>query len=155
MNTTNKVKIDRINRIILEELIKDGRVPILEIAKKAKVSGAAIHQRIKKLETFGLLQGYQAQINMKALGYNTVAFIGVFFDKATRYNEAIIELKKIPQVIECYYTTGAYSMLLKVLSFDNNHLMAILNGSIQNIKGISRTETFISLENSISRQITI
>ena len=151
----NDIQIDGIDKVILHELIKDGRVPVLDIARKVGISGAAIHQRIKKMERSGLLEGTQARINPKTLGYNTIAFIGVFFDHAARYNEATIELKKIPQVIECHYTTGTYSLLLKVMSIDNEHLMTILNGTIQNIKGIARTETFISLKNPISRQLTI
>ena len=149
------IQIDGIDKIILRQLIKEGRTPVLNIARKAGVSGAAIHQRIKKLEKSGLLEGTKALINPKVLGYNTIAFIGIFFDHAARYNEAIIELEKIPQVIECYYTTGTYSLLLKVMTMDNEHLMTILNGTIQNIKGIARTETFISLKNPISRQFTI
>ena len=99
--------------------------------------------------------GHHLKLNPKALGYLTLAFIGVYFDKAEKNKEAIKAMKKIPEILECHYTTGNWSVLIKVLCKDNEHLMSLLNKQIQSIEGVSRTETFISLEQQIDRQITI
>ena len=149
------MKIDGIDKQILIELTANSRTPILEISRKIGISGAAIHQRIKKLNDSGLIAGHQLKINPKVLGYSTLAFIGVYFDKAERNFEAIKKMKKIPEILECHYTTGNWSVLVKVICKNNEHLMAILNKQIQSIEGVSRTETFISLEQQIDRQISI
>ena len=149
------MKIDGIDKQILIELTANSRTPILEISRKIGISGAAIHQRIKKLNDSGLIAGHQLKINPKVLGYSTLAFIGVYFDKAERNSEAIKKMKKIPEILECHYTTGNWSVLVKVICKNNEHLMAILNKQIQSIEGVSRTETFISLEQQIDRQISI
>ena len=145
----------QIDKIILNGLIKNARVSIVELSKKVGISGAAVHQRLKKLENSSLISGSQVNINPKMLGYNTLAFIGVFLDKAVSNPEAVAQLKGIPEVTECHYTTGNWSVLIKILCKDNEDLMLILNKKIQSIKGVSRTETFISLEQQIDRQITI
>jgi len=149
------LKIDGIDKQILIELTANSRTPILEISRKIGISGAAIHQRIKKLNDSGLIAGHQLKINPKILGYSTLAFIGVYFDKAERNFEAIKKMKKIPEILECHYTTGNWSVLVKVICKNNEHLMTILNKQIQCIEGVSRTETFISLEQQIDRQISI
>ena len=149
------MKIDGIDKQILIELTANSRTPILEISRKIGISGAAIHQRIKKLNDSGLIAGHQLKINPKILGYSTLAFIGVYFDKAERNFEAIKKMKKIPEILECHYTTGNWSVLVKVICKNNEHLMTILNKQIQCIEGVSRTETFISLEQQIDRQISI
>jgi Lrp/AsnC family transcriptional regulator for asnA, asnC and gidA len=133
----------------------DARTPILEIARKIGISGAAIHQRLRKLERSGLLEGSRFILNPKALGYTTTAYVGIYLDKAMSNPYAVRELEKIPEVLECHYTTGNWSILIKVLCRDNEHLMHLLNKKIQQIKGVSRTETFISLDQQISRQIQI
>ena len=133
----------------------DARKSINEIAKTAGISGAAVHQRLKKLESVGLISGSQLVINPKVLGYKTMAFIGIYLDKAIRNPEAVKQLKKIPEVIECHYTTGNWSILIKILCEDNQHLMNVLNHKVQTIEGVSRTETFISLNQQIKRQILI
>jgi Lrp/AsnC family transcriptional regulator for asnA, asnC and gidA len=135
--------------------MSDARRPILEIARNIGISGAAIHQRLRKLEASGLLAGSKFVINPKALGYTTMAYIGVFLDKAMSNPRAVAALEKIPEVLECHYTTGNWSILIKVLCKDNEHLMHLLNKKIQQIEGVSRTETFISLDQQIDRQITI
>jgi Lrp/AsnC family transcriptional regulator, regulator for asnA, asnC and gidA len=147
--------IDGIDKKILRALIEDARTPILKIARQVGVSGAAIHQRLRKLENSELISGSKFTINPKALGYTTMAFIGIFLDKAVSNPQAVKQLKKIPEVLECHYTTGNWSILIKVLCKDNEHLMQLLNKEIQSIKGVSRTETFISLEQQIDRQIKI
>ena len=133
----------------------NARKSINEIAKTAGISGAAVHQRLKKLEKTNLIAGSQLVINPKVLGYKTMAFIGIYLDKAIRNPEAVKQLEKIPEVIECHYTTGNWSILIKILCEDNQHLMNVLNHKIQTIEGVSRTETFISLYQQIKRQIQI
>ncbi len=149
------ILIDGIDKMILRSLMKDARTPILEIARQVGISGAAIHQRLRKLENSELISGSKVMINPKVLGYTTMAFIGVFLEKAVSNPQAVKQLKKIPEVLECHYTTGNWSILIKVLCKDNEHLMHLLNKEIQSIKGVSRTETFISLEQQIDRQIKI
>lgn len=147
--------IDGIDKIILKNLMRDARAPILSIAREVGISGAAIHQRLRKLEKSGLLAGSKFVINSKVLGYKTMAFVGIFLDAASTYKEAIKRLKEIDEVIESHYTTGNYAIFVKILCRDNEHLMYVLNKQIQSIKGVSRTETFISLEQQIDRQIKI
>jgi|TARA_B110000438_G_C15818288_1_gene653026 Lrp/AsnC family transcriptional regulator for asnA, asnC and gidA len=149
------LSIDGIDKIILKELILNARTPINKIALKASISGAAVHQRIKKLEASGVISGSHIKLNTKVLGYKTMAFIGVFLDKAMNNLTAVNKLNKIPEVLECHYTTGNWSVFVKILCKDNEHLMNLLNNSIQKIPGISRTETFISLDQQIFRQIAI
>ena len=149
------MKIDGTDKKILIELTSNSRIPILEISRKIGISGAAIHQRIRKLNDSGLISGQHLKLNPKALGYTTLAFIGVYFDKAERNSQAIREMKKIPEILECHYTTGNWSVLIKILCKNNEHLMTLLNKQIQSINGVSRTETFISLEQQIDRQISI
>lgn len=154
-NSNSLVKIDGIDKKILRFLMADARKPILEIARQIGISGAAIHQRLRKLEASGLISGSKFVINPKVLGYTTMAYIGIFLDKAMSNPRAVKELEKIPEVLECHYTTGNWSILIKVLCKDNEHLMQVLNKKIQQIEGVSRTETFISLDQQINRQITI
>lgn len=156
MKTKNeKVVIDGLDKIILRALMKDARKSINEIAKTAGISGAAVHQRLKKLENSGLITSSQIVLNPKILGYKTTAFIGIYLDKAMRNPEAVKQLEKIPEVIECHHTTGNWSVLIKILCEDNEHLMSLLNQRIQPIEGVSRTETFISLNQQIKRQIQL
>ncbi|MEX0359402.1 MAG: Lrp/AsnC ligand binding domain-containing protein [Allomuricauda sp.] len=154
-NPNKSVKIDGIDKKILRFLMEDARKPILEIARSIGISGTAIHQRLRKLEGSGLLSGSKFVVNPKVLGYTTMAYIGIFLDKAMSNPQAVKELEKIPEVLECHYTTGNWSILIKVLCRDNEHLMMVLNQKIQHIEGVSRTETFISLHQQIDRQISI
>lgn len=149
------IHIDGIDKKILRALMEDARTPILEIARLVGISGAAIHQRLRKLEKSGLISGSKFVINPKVLGYTTMAYVGIFLDKAMSNPEAVKQLKKIPEVLECHYTTGNWSIFIKVLCKDNEHLMHVLNRDIQSITGVSRTETFISLDQQIERQIKI
>lgn len=149
------VLIDGIDKKILRALMEDARTPVLEIARSVGVSGAAIHQRLRKLEKSGLLSGSKFIINPKILGYTTMAFVGIFLERAMNNPDAVKQLKKIPEVLECHYTTGNWSILIKILCKDNEHLMHVLNKEIQTITGVSRTETFISLDQQIDRQIRI
>lgn len=135
--------------------MKDARTPILEIARSIGISGAAIHQRLRKLESSGLLSGSKFMINPRVLGYSTLAYIGIYLDRAVSNPQAVKALGKVPEVLECHYTTGNWSILIKVLCRDNEHLMQLLNKEIQAIEGVSRTETFISLDQQIDRQISL
>ena len=145
------MKIDGIDKIIIKRLVKDARTPVLSIAREVGISGAAIHQRLRKLEKSQLIDGYRMVLNPKSLGYTTTAFVGVFLDSSSLYSSAIKRLKDI----ESHYTTGNYAIFIKILCKNNEDLMHLLNKDIQNIKGVSRTETFISLDQQIDRQIHI
>lgn len=149
------IEIDGIDKEILRALMLDARTPVLEIARKVGISGAAIHQRLRKLEKSGLISGSKFVINPKILGYTTMAFVGIYLDKAISNPEAVKQLQKIPEVLECHYTTGNWSIFIKILCKDNEHLMYLLNKEIQSISGVSRTETFVSLAQQIDRQIKI
>jgi len=149
------IKIDGIDKIIIKRLVEDARTPILTIAREAGISGAAIHQRLRKLEHSELIAGSKMVLNPKALGYTTTAFIGIFLDSASMYNSAINRLKEIPEVVESHYTTGNYAIFIKMMCKNNEDLMHLLNKDIQSIKGVARTETFISLDQQIDRQIKI
>jgi Lrp/AsnC family transcriptional regulator for asnA, asnC and gidA len=151
----NELIIDGIDKIILRTLMEDARKPILEIARKVGISGAAIHQRLRKLEKSGLIAGSKFIIDPKVLGYRTMAFIGVYLDRAANNPRAVRQLQDIPEVIECHYTTGNWSILIKILCKNNEDLMHLLNKKIQAIDGVSRTETFISLDQQIDRQLKI
>ncbi|NBL64618.1 winged helix-turn-helix transcriptional regulator [Flavobacterium sp. NST-5] len=150
-----QIEIDGIDKEILRELMADARKPILQIANKVGISGAAIHQRLRKLEQSGVISGSKFVVDPKVLGYKTMAFVGIYLDKAAKNLEAVRDLKKIPEVLECHYTTGNWSILIKIICRDNEHLMQLLNTKIQTIEGVSRTETFISLDTQIERQIQL
>ena len=151
----NILKLDGIDKEIVRMLMTNSRRPILEIAKKIGISGAAIHQRLRKLEKQNLIHSSSIKINSKILGFTTMAYIGIFLDRAANNKIVVNKLKEIPEILECHYTTGDWSMLTKLLCRDNEDLMKILTKKIQTIKGVSRTETYISLEQQIDRQISI
>ncbi len=149
------LKLDGIDKKILKMLMENSRRPILEIAKNIGISGAAIHQRLRKLESQNLIIGSSIIVNTKVLGFTTMAFIGIFLDKATSNKTVVNQLKEIPEILECHYTTGDWSVLAKLICKDNEDLMEILTKKIQTIQGVSRTETYISLEQQINRQISL
>ena len=150
-----QIAIDGIDKIILRQSMDNARKPILEIARQVGISGAAIHQRLRKLEKSGLITGSKFTIDPKILGYNTMAFIGIYLDRAMSNPKAVKQLEEIPEVLECHYTTGNWSIFIKILCKNNEHLMHLLNKKVQAIDGVSRTETFISLNQQIERQIQI
>lgn len=150
-----QIEIDGIDKEILRDLMEDARKPILQIASKIGISGAAIHQRLRKLEQAGVISGSRFIVDAKVLGYSTMAFVGIYLEKASSNSEAVKDLRKIPEVLECHYTTGNWSILIKIICRDNEHLMQLLNNKIQPIPGVSRTETFISLDQQIDRQIQV
>lgn len=150
-----KITIDGIDKIILRLLTQDARTPIMAISKETGISGAAVHQRLKKLEKAEVISGSQIILNPKILGFKTMAFIGIYLDKAIRNPEVVKQLEQIDEVIECHYTTGNWSIFVKLLCRDNEHLMELLNKKIQSVEGVSRTETFISLQQQLDRQIKV
>ena len=150
-----KITIDGIDKIILRLLTQDARTPIMAISKETGISGAAVHQRLKKLEKAEVISGSQIILNPKILGFKTMAFIGIYLDKAIRNPEAVKQLEQIDEVIECHYTTGNWSIFVKLLCRDHEHLMELLNKKIQSVEGVSRTETFISLQQQLDRQIKV
>ncbi len=151
----NSFHIDSLDRKILSILTKNARVPFLEVARECHVSGAAIHQRVQRLTRLGIISGSQFTIEPKKLGYHTSAYIGIFLDNAALFNDVSEKLKKIPEIIQCHYTTGQYAMFIKVFTKDNEHLRKVLSEKIQSITGVARTETFISLDVIVDRQLPI
>jgi Lrp/AsnC family transcriptional regulator for asnA, asnC and gidA len=147
--------IDSLDRKILDIITKNARIPYLEVARDCNVSGAAIHQRVQRLIRVGVIKGSEFKVDPVMVGFKTCAYIGLFLDNPGKYKEVIKKLKDIPEVIECHYTTGNYSLFIKVYSRDNEHLREVLTEKIQTITGVARTETLISLEESISRQIPV
>jgi Lrp/AsnC family transcriptional regulator for asnA, asnC and gidA len=147
--------IDDLDRQILDIITKNARIPYLEVARECGVSGAAIHQRVQRLIRVGVIKGSEFIVEPALVGFKTCAYIGVFLDTPGRSKEAIKKFKEIPEIIECHYTTGNYSLFIKVYARDNEHLRYILSDRIQNVEGVLRTETLISLEESINRQIPV
>lgn len=147
--------MDSIDCRIINFLRKNAKIPIAELSEQIGISGAAIHKRIKKLENKKIFTGSQINVDPKKVGFTTLAFIGIYLEKAVDVNFAIKELNAIEEITECHYTTGDWSILIKLYCKDNEHLMKLLNKRIQAINGVSRTETFISLDQQISRQIKV
>ncbi|NOY36873.1 MAG: AsnC family transcriptional regulator [Chlorobi bacterium] len=150
-----KLQIDHLDGKILQILQQDARTPYLEIARQCKVSGAAIHQRMKSLQRRGFIRGAVILLDPHKLGYQTCAYIGIYLEEAKLFGAVVEQLKQIPEITQCHYTTGMYSIFIKVYTRDNDHLKTVLAEKLQSIPGIARTETFISLEESFSRQIPV
>ena len=148
-------KIDNLDKKILNIIMNNARIPSKDVAVECGVSRAAIHQRIQRLIEMKVITGSGYYVNPKVLGYNTCTYIGVSLEKGSMYREVVKQLEDIPEVVECHYTTGPYSMIIKVYAQDNQHLMQLLNDRIQHIPGVTETETLISLDQSMNRQINI
>lgn len=148
-------KIDDIDQKILGFLVKNARMPFLEIARECGVSGAAIHQRVKKMEVNGIITGSRLTVKPKALGLNVCAFMAVSLNKANCYEQVVNDLKKIPAVVECHFVTGEFALLLKIYCMDHNHLMSVIMNSIQNVPNVAKTQTFVSLDQAIDRQVWV
>jgi len=147
--------IDQTDQKILSFLVKNARMPFLEIARECGVSGAAIHQRVKRLESNGVITGSRLLVKPQALGLNVCAFISISLSEANKYPEVIANLRKIPEIVECHFVTGKYAILTKVYCLDNDHLMEILLNTIQKIPYIQSTDTMISLDEAIERQVWV
>lgn len=148
-------KIDALDRKILEIISQNARIPFKDVAAECGVSRAAIHQRVQRLIDLGIITGSGYHMNPKTLGFTTCTYIGITLERGSLYKSVVEEFLKIPEIVECHYTTGPYSMLIKLYARDNEHLMELLNGRIQAIPGVISTETLISLEQSISRGVPI
>ncbi|MDR1730069.1 MAG: Lrp/AsnC ligand binding domain-containing protein [Prevotellaceae bacterium] len=148
-------KIDSLDKHILEVITQNARIPFKDVAAECEVSRAAIHQRVQRLIDMGVIIGSGYHVNPKMLGYQTCTYIGIKLEKGSMYSEVVPELQKIPEIVECHFTTGPYTMMVKLYARDNEHLMQLLNGKIQSIKGVSATETLISLEQSVKREVPI
>lgn len=146
-------RIDNTDQKILSFLIKNARMPFLEIARECGISGAAIHQRVRKMEEAGIIAGSHLVVKPKALGFDVCAFVEIQLSEPNIYSPAIQDLKKMKEVVECHFITGDMSLLLKIYCRDNDHLMQVLINTIQNIPGVSKTTTFISLDQPIERQV--
>ena len=148
-------KIDSLDRQILEIISQNARIPFKDVAADCGVSRAAIHQRVQRLIDLGVIIGSGYNVNPKSLGYRTCTYVGIKLEKGSMYKAVVAELQKIPEIVECHFTTGPYTMLIKLYTHDNEHLMELLNDKIQHIPGVTATETLISLDQSISREIPI
>jgi Lrp/AsnC family transcriptional regulator, regulator for asnA, asnC and gidA len=148
-------KIDNLDKKILSILSKNARIPFKDVAAECGVSRAAIHQRVQHLIAGGIITGSGFDVNPKSVGYSTCTYIGINLERGSMYKEVVQQLLAVPEVVECHFTTGPYTMLLKVFARDNEQLMDLLNNKIQMIPGVNKTETLISLDQSIKREIPV
>lgn len=151
-----KYHLDEIDRKILGYLIENARMPFLEIARECGISGAAIHQRVRKLEDAGIIMGSRLLVNAKALGLDVCAYVGVQLSDPDMCESVIEQFKNIPEIVECHFITGRNTLLVKLFCTNNEHLMMILVNTLQKIKGVSLTETFVSLDQPFApREVSI
>ena len=148
-------KIDNLDKKILNILSKNARIPFKDVATECGVSRAAIHQRVQHMIEEGVIMGSSFNVNPKSLGYNTCTYVGINLDRGNMYKSVIEQLMQIPEVVECHFTTGPYTLLVKLYAQDNEQLMNLLNIQMQSIPGVVATETMISLEQSIKREIPV
>ncbi|MBP1637302.1 MAG: transcriptional regulator, AsnC family [Bacteroidetes bacterium] len=149
-------QIDRLDKKILQLISQDARIPFLEVARECNVSGAAIHQRIQKLRNLGIIKGSEFIIDTYKIGYQTCAYIGIVLTDIKKFDYVVAELKKIPEVVECHYATGKYSMFIKIYAKDNRHLLQIILEHLTLIEGVGHTETFqLSLDEIFKRQLSV
>ena len=147
-------RLDKLDKQILRLIAGDARIPFLEVARACNVSGAAIHQRIQKLTQCGILKGSQFVIDPEKIGYETCAYIGLNLKNPENFDLVVEELKKFPEVVECHYTTGDFDMFIKIYALNNHHLLNIIHDKLQPL-GLSRSETIISFNSAIDRQLPI
>ena len=150
---TSELNIDKTDLQIIQAMMHNANISYAELGKKLFVSGGTIHVRIKKLQALGIVKGTKLHINYKLLGYDVIAFIGIYLEKSSLYDSVAKELKKIPQIVRLNYTTGNYSMFAEVACKDIAELKLFLHDELQKIKGIERTDTIISLEESFVRDV--
>ena len=150
-----KTALDATDRKILRYLIKNARTPFLEIARECGISGAAIHQRIKKLEDMGVIQGSRLVVAPKSFGFDVCAFISIRVSDITQQQDTVERLKEIPEIVECHYITGSYNLMVKLYCIDNEHLMRTIFDKILHVQGVSSTQTYMSLNESFQREIHV
>lgn len=148
-------KIDELDRKILNIITKNARIPFKDVAAECGVSRAAIHQRVQRLIDAGVITGSGYTVNPKCLGYSISTYIGIKLEKGSLYKEVVPELEKIPEVVDCHFTLGPYTLLIRLYAKNDEHLMQLLNNKIQEIPGVVSTETLMSLEERIHREIPI
>ncbi|MCQ2094073.1 MAG: Lrp/AsnC ligand binding domain-containing protein [Bacteroidaceae bacterium] len=148
-------KIDKLDKKIMEIISANARIPFKDVAAECGVSRAAIHQRVQRLMDLNVITGSGYFVNPKSLGYSTCTYVGITLEKGSMYRTVTKELESIPEIVECHSTTGPYALFIKLYARDNEQLMDILTNKIQGIQGVSSTETLISLDQSIKRQIPI
>ncbi|MCK9401907.1 MAG: Lrp/AsnC ligand binding domain-containing protein [Chitinophagaceae bacterium] len=152
---SGKLNLDKLDLQIIQEMMEDAEISYADLGKKLFVSGGTIHVRIKKLEELKVVKGKKLSVDLKSLGYDVIAFIGIYLEKSSLYDSVAKELQKIPQIVRLNYTTGNYSMFAEIVCKDIQQLRFVLHDELQKIKGIERTETFISLEESLDRNVVI
>lgn len=150
-----KPNLDKLDLQIITAMMEDAQISYADLGKKLFVSGGTIHVRMKKLQEYGIVKGTKLHVDLKALGYDITAFVGIYLEKSSLYDAVAKELQKIPEIIRLNYTTGNYSMFIEIVSKDMNQLRFVLHDTLQKIKGIERTETFISLEESFHRNVQV
>ncbi|UXX79998.1 Lrp/AsnC ligand binding domain-containing protein [Reichenbachiella carrageenanivorans] len=148
-------EIDDVDLKILSHLMQDAKTPYTEIAKKVYVSGGTVHVRMKKMEELGVVKGTTLQLDYSKLGFDVTCFLGIYLQKSSLYDVVVDKLRDIPEVVKIHYTTGNYNIFIKIHCRDTNHLREVLHDKIQKVDGIDRTETFISLDESMSRPIQL
>jgi Lrp/AsnC family transcriptional regulator for asnA, asnC and gidA len=146
-----KTDLDPLDYKILEILVENANLPYTEIGQRLDVSGGTVHVRMKKMESLGIVKGAQLLIDYSKIGWDISAFLGIYLDKSSLYEDVAKQLEAIPEVVNIHYTTGIYSIFAKIICRDTQHLREVLHDKIQRVKGIQRTETFISLEESLIR----
>ncbi len=151
----SKNNLDAIDRKILKFLIKNARMPFLEIARECGISGAAIHQRIRKLDESGVILGSRLIVDPKTLGFDVCAYIGIRLQDPQYLDATVEKLKQIPEIVECHFITGTYNVFVKLYCLDNEHLMKTIFDGIVRIQGISTTQTYISLYEAFQRQVNV
>jgi Lrp/AsnC family transcriptional regulator for asnA, asnC and gidA len=151
----NNSNIDGLDKKILLLLSRDARMPYLEVARQCKLSGAAIHQRMRRLKDIGIISGSQININLSSIGYPTCAYIGIQINllSSRTHPEVFKKISEVPEIVECYHITGKYSLFIKVFAQSNEHLKEIIVEKIQSIIEVTSTETFICLEEGFQRQL--
>ena len=147
-------QLDSLDEKILQMIAENARIPFLEVARTCNVSGAAIHQRIQKLTYLGILKGSEFIIDPEKIGYETCAYIGLYLKDPAQFDKVTEELKKIPEVVECHFTTGQYDIFIKIYAKNNHHLLSIIHDKLEPL-GLSRSETIISFHEAIKRQMPI
>jgi Lrp/AsnC family transcriptional regulator, regulator for asnA, asnC and gidA len=152
---TGKLNLDKLDLQIIHHMMENAEISYADLGKKLFVSGGTIHVRIKKLHEAGIVKGTKLNVDLKQLGHDVIAFIGIYLEKSSLYDAVEKELQKIPEIVRLNYTTGNYSMFAEVVCKDITQLRYVLHDQLQKIKGIERTETFISLEESFSRNAKV
>ncbi len=145
--------IDNVDLKILALLTEDAKMPYTEVAKKVFVSGGTVHVRMRKMEEMGIVKGTTLKMDYSKMGYDITAFLGIYLEKSSLYDDVIKKLQLIPEIVKIHYTTGNYNIFVKMHCKDTKHLKDVLHDKIQTVEGIERTETIISLEESLNRHI--